>query len=121
MIALSIKNRGVYDQIGSREISLSEFTTFSKKLSLLNEDSGSGVFWWATLLYLGTFANQPLEKLEQEFQKLGVWDPSDKEEGAFREELSRFGEAFGRRGRAHDSVFSKIYQTLEELKTFASR
>lgn len=120
MSVLSIKNRGLYDQIGNKKISLSEFTIFSKKLSLLKEDSCSGGFWWAALLYLGTFNNQPLDKLEHEFQELGVWDPSDKEENAFQMELSHYSGAFSRWGREGDSVFSKIYQTLEGLRTFAS-
>ena len=60
MSVLSIKNRVLYDRIGNKKISLSEFTMFSKKLSLLKEYSRSGGFSWAALLYLGTFNNQPL-------------------------------------------------------------
>jgi len=118
MTALSIKNSGLYEQIGSRKISLSEFTIFLKKLSLLNEGTG-GAFTWAALLYQGTFNDQPLDKLEKEFQELGVWDPSKKEEGAFQKELSNYSGAFGF-SRGSDPVFSKIYQTLEGLRTFAS-
>jgi len=118
MTALSIKNSSLYEQIGSREIPLSEFTIFLKKLSLFNEGKRSA-FGWAVLLYLGTFNDQPMDKLEQEFQELNAWDPSDKEEGAFQKELSSFGGAFGR-SRVSDPVFSKIYQTLEGLRTFAS-
>ena len=120
MSVLSIKNRGLYERIGSKEISLSEFTTFLKELTLFNNSERSD-FPWAALLYLGAFRNQPLDKLEKEFQELGVWDPSDKEEGAFQEELSSFGRAFSNRGRDRDPAFSKIYQTLEGLRTFASK
>jgi len=120
MSALSIKNRGLYERIGKREISLSEFTTFLKKLSLFNGDSRRGDFWWAALLYLGAFSDQPLDKLEQEFKELGVWDPSDKEEGTFKKELSSFDKAFSDWGRDYDPVFSEIYQVLEGLRTFAS-
>ncbi len=120
MSTLSIKNRGLYDRIGSREISLSEFTTFLKKLSLFNEENRH-VFRWAPLLYLGTFNDQPLEKLEQEFKELGAWDPSDKEEGAFKKELSSFDKAFSDWGGDYDPVFSEIYQMLERLRTFASK
>ena len=121
MTALSIKNRELYDQIGSSEISLSEFTTFLKKLILFNEDSCSGGFWWAELLYLGAFSDQTTEKLEQEFQKLGVWNPSNNDKDAFQNELSSFSEAFGRIRKTRDPVFPKIYQTLEGLRTFASK
>jgi hypothetical protein len=117
MTVLSIKCRSLYNQIGNREISLSEFTTFLKKLTLFN-DVKYNSSWWAALLYLGAFSNQPLDKLEQEFQKLGVWNSSGKKEGAFQEELSKYGEAFGRLGRDRDPVFYKIYELLEGLRTF---
>lgn len=120
MTALSIKNRRLYDQIGSREISLSEFTTFLKESTLFNKGKLHS-FWWAELLYLGAFSDQPPDKLEQEFQKLGVWDSSGKEEGDFQNELSRFGDAFDRFGIDRDPVFSKIYEVLEGLRTFAER
>ena len=120
MTALSIKNRNLYDRIGRREISFSEFTTFLKDLTLFTEDA-RGSFWWAELLYLGVFGDQPLAKLEQEFQKLGVWDSSGKEEGAFESELRGFSQAFSRWGDVPDRVFSKIYETLEGLRTFAER
>lgn len=120
MTALSIKNRDLYDQIGNRKISLSEFTTSLKKLSLFNNKGDhSDTFLWAALLYLGAFSDQTSDKLEQELQKLGVWDSSNKKEGAFQSELNGFAGAFSRWGRDHDSVFSEIYQTLEGLKTFA--
>jgi hypothetical protein len=117
MTALSIKNRDLYDRIGHREISLSEFTTFLKGLTLFSEAIRS--FWWAALLYLGVFSDQPLDKLEQEFQKLGVWDSSNQREGAFQDELKRFYEAFSILGRDYGPVFAKIYEKLEGLRTFA--
>jgi len=120
MTALSIKNRDFYDQIGSRKISLSEFRTFLKELVLFNEGEHHA-FWWAELLYLGAFSDQPLDKLEQEFEKLGVWDASDKEKGAFQKELSSFDRAFSSWGREHDPVFPKIYEKLEGLRTFAEK
>jgi hypothetical protein len=120
MTVLSIENRDLYDQIGSRKISLSEFTTFLKKLILFNKGD-SKAFWWAALLYLGEFSDQPRDKLEQEFQKLGVWDSSNKKEGAFQDELNRYGGAFSSWGEDNDPVFSEIYQTLEGLKTFAEK
>ncbi len=119
MTVVSIKNCDWYDRIGHREISLSEFTTFLKKLNLFNEDNSRDGFRWAALLYMGTFSDQPKEKLEQKFQELGVWDPSDKEEGAFSDKLGRVGSAFGWSG-SYGLVFSKIYQTLEGLRTFES-
>ncbi|MFH1369966.1 MAG: P-loop NTPase fold protein [Planctomycetota bacterium] len=117
MTALSIKNPDFYHKIGSREISLSEFTIYIKELSLLKGDHS---FWWAVLLYLGAFSDQPSDKLEQEFQKLGVWESSGEKE-AFQNELNKFADAFDRWGRGHGSAFSEIYQTLEGLKTFAER
>ncbi len=118
MVALSIKNPDFYHKIGSLEISLTEFTTFLKKLELCQKGE-SHALWWATLLYLGAFSDQPSDKLEQEFQKLGVWDSSGKKEGDFQNELSSFGKAFSSWGGDYDPVFAKIYQTLEGLKTFA--
>jgi hypothetical protein len=117
MTALSIKDRGLYDQIGNREISLSEFTTFLKKLILFKQSKRR---WWAELLYLGVFSNQPPDKLEREFQELGAWDSSDNKEGTFQADLNKFGEsAFSSFwDKEDDPVFPKIYQTLEGLRTF---
>jgi hypothetical protein len=124
MTALSIKNHDLYDQIGKSEISLSEFTIFLKKLSLFNS-IGKGdrnPFWWALLLYLGVFSDQPSNKLEQEFQKLGVWDPSSEKERTFEDELKRAHKAFSHWDRDHNKpVFSEIYKILEGLRTFAER
>ena len=120
MTALSIKNRRLYDRIGNREISLSEFTTFLKELTLFNKPERSA-FWWAALLYLGEFSDQPLDKFEKEFEELGVWDPSDKEEGAFQKQFEGMGRAFSTWGDLNGPVFSKIYETLEGLRTFAKR
>ena len=121
MTALSIKNHDLYDQIGSRKISLSEFTTFLKKLTLFDNKGDHDPFWWALLLYLGAFSDQPSGILEQELQKLGVWDPSGKKEGTFDDELNRFHSGFSHWGRDHNPVFSEIYQILEGLRTFAEK
>jgi hypothetical protein len=77
--------------------------------------------WARPLLYLGAFSDQPLDKLEQEFQELGVWDPSDKEEGDFQGSMNSFAEAFSSWRKGYGPVFSKIYQTLEGLRTFESK
>jgi len=120
MTALSIKNRALYEQIGNTQISLSEFTTFLKKLSLFNNKSDRNAFWWAALFYLGAFSDQPLAKLQEEFQELGVWDSSGKKEGAFQDELDQFAKGFFLWGdRFRQPAFSEIYQTLEELRRFA--
>lgn len=121
MTAPSIKNHDLYDQIGSRKISLSEFTTFLKKLTLFDNKGDHDPFWWALLLYLGAFSDQPSGILEQELQKLGVWDPSGKKEGTFDDELNRFHSGFSHWGRDHNPVFSEIYQILEGLRTFAEK
>ena len=121
MTALSIKNHALYDQIGNREISLPEFTTSIKKLTLFNKKDDHNAFWWAALLYLGAFSDQPLDKLEQEFQKIGVWDSSGKKERTFQDELNGFHEGFSSWGRDHNPVFSEIYKTLEDLRTFAEK
>ena len=120
MTALSIKNRGLYERIGSKEISLSEFTTFLKELILL-KNRERRAFWWAALLYIGAFSDQPMDNLEQEFQELGVLDQSDKEGKAFQNKLSGFYKAFSEWGDLPVSVFSKIYEKLEGLRTFASK
>jgi len=119
MTALSIKNRDLYDKIGHMKISLSEFTEFLKQLTLFSE-SKSGRDWWARLLYIGVFGYQ-LDKLEPEFRKLGVWDPSGKEEGDFQETFGKVGSAFSAWGNSQELVFPKIYEKLEGLRTFASK
>lgn len=119
MTALSIKNRALYDQIGRRSISLPEFTTFLKKFPLLNKRD-DGAFLWPALLYLGAFSDRPADELEKEFENLGVWDSSGKEQGAFQQELARFAQGFSQWGdMLSEPAFSKIYQTLEDLRTFA--
>jgi len=120
MTILSIKNRALYNRIGRSEILLSEFTTFLKGLTLFSKDERRS-FWWAALLYLGAFGDQPLDKLEKEFQKLGVWDSSDKEKEDFQTELRGFGQAFSAWGELNGRVFQKIYETLEGLRTFAEK
>ena len=117
MTALSIKNRNLYDKIGHTEISLSEFTTFLKQLTFSKKRSR---YRWAYLVSFGLFRCQQFAELEQEFQELGLWDPSGKENGAFQHELSGYGEAFSQLGDDYDPVFSKIYQKLEGLTTFES-
>ena len=102
------------------EISPVEFTEFLKQLSLFSESKGYED-WWAGLLYIGVFGYKS-DKLEPEFQKLGVWDPSGKEEGAFQSELRSLGKAYSNFVKDHDDpVFPKIYKTLEGLRTFASK
>jgi hypothetical protein len=119
MTVLSIKNRALYHEIGRREISLAKFTASIKELRLSDIEGDHISFWWAGLLYWGTFSDLPLDKLEQAFTELGVWDSSGQKEGAFKSELGELGGAFGRAGRGRAQVFSKIYQTLEGLRTFA--
>ena len=120
MTILSTKNSDVYEQIGKMGIPLLEFTAFLENTSLFNKRNGHA-FHWATLLYMGAFSDQPLNKLEQEFQKLDAWDPSGKEEGSFQKALN--GGAFSAFDRRNDgdSVFSEIYKTLEGLRRFAEQ
>jgi len=73
------------------------------------------------LLYLGEFNDQPLDKLEQEFQNLGVWDSSNKEEGDFKNKLVRYSQAFYRGSPPRYRIFLKIYETLEGLRTLAEK
>lgn len=120
MAALSIKHHDLYRQIGTREISLPDFTTFLKNLTLFNK-ADRKAFWWAKLLYLGVFSDHPPDKLEHEFQDLGVWDSSGEEPGAFASELRGFHRAFSQFGPDQPPVFPKIYETLEALKTFAEK
>ncbi len=115
MTAISIKNRRIYDQIGRDEISLSEFTAFLKKHPLFS-DKEHGL-WWAALLYLGHFRDQPLDLLEKEFQTLGIWNPDSKNETTFQDQLNELSVAYGRI-RSNKSIFSEIYQIIESLRTF---
>ncbi len=118
MTVLSLKNEKLYHQIGRREIPLEEFTASVKGLSLWTTKRKNG-FSWAALLYLGAYGNEPTEKLEHEFGRLGVWDASDKDSGTFQGELNRFTGAYSDWGRDSYGVFSRIYGILEELRTFA--
>ena len=119
MTALSIENRSLYDRIGRRQISLSEFTTFLKEWCLLIKDKYRA-HSWVGLLYIGAFSDRRPDELEKEFEKLGVWDPSGKEQGAFQQELANFAKGFSSWGDIRpESAFSKIYQTLEGLRSFA--
>jgi hypothetical protein len=117
MAALSIKDRNLYDKIGHTKISLSEFTNFLKQQLTLFSESNCRGDWWAGLLYIGVFGYQP-DKLEPEFRKLGVWDPSGREEGAFQKEFGRVGKAFSEWGDLRGPAFPKIYEKLERLRTF---
>jgi len=116
MSVISINNRDLYDRIGSGEITPSEFTKYLKPLTLFNE-SATDRDRWAALLYVGVFGFQK-DELEPEFKKLGIWDPSNNEEGNFEGILGFTRQAFSHRGRDQGSVFSKIYEKLEELRTF---
>lgn len=120
MTALSLKNEELYHRMGRKAISLEEFTTHLKNLSLWTSDQHSG-FWWAALLYLGAFGKEPIEKVECEFKRLGVWDPSDKDAVPFQDALSLFNEAYGRGGLSSGEVFCQIYEVLEGLKTLAEQ
>jgi len=93
MSTLSIKNHNLYEKIGRTEISLPEFVTFLKQLMFNNKSLSSH---WFYVLYIGTFGYQHLDKAEQGFQELGVWDSSKKEDGAFQEKLRSFDRGFGR-------------------------
>ena len=120
MVALSLKDEEFYHRIGRKDISLQEFTAYLKKLWSWTDRRRHG-FWWAALLYLGAFGENPLSKLEKEFKELGVWDPSGRDEGAFQQELSGCAQGYGRWGDDSAKVFSRIYEILEGLRTFADR
>jgi len=120
MTALSIKNRTLYDRIGRRQISLSEFTTFLKDSTLLNKDKPRALSW-VGLIYLGVFSDRT-DELEKEFEKLGVWDSSSEQEEDFPRELGRYAKGFSNFGdMLAEPAFSKIYQTLEGLRAFAEK
>ncbi|MCP4607369.1 MAG: hypothetical protein GY845_01460 [Planctomycetes bacterium] len=118
MSILSIMNHSWYEKIGKQKMSLSEFTKFLKELNIIKNNSNA--FQWGAFLYKGTFLDQPFDLLEKEFQELGIWDSSNKEEGAFQKVISNDNKgAFGYlRGR--DPVLSTIYQIMEGLRTFES-
>ncbi|UCF14318.1 MAG: hypothetical protein JSW59_12965 [Phycisphaerales bacterium] len=120
MTALSIAKYDLYERIGCNEISLSEFTAFLKDYAFFTKVEGDG-FVWAEVLYLGAFGNQPLGTLEKEFQELGVWDSWNKEEDTFQNQLQRFGKSFSSWGDLPKRGFSRIYDILEGLKTFAEK
>ena len=121
MVALSIKNQDLYNQIGQRSISLSEFTAFLSKLGLFKNDEDYGLFGWAALLFIGAFGNQPSDQLEKQFQALGVWGSTDNDEEAFKNELGRYEGSFFSWGRGGKLVFPEIYNILEGLRTFVEK
>ena len=111
----------MYNQIGTGVITLSDFTTFMKNLKLIKKDESID-FGRAALLYLGIFGiKTPIDKLEQELQKLGVWDSTNKEKVIFENKLRLSGAALSLIGRSHKPVFPQIYMTLEELRMFAEK
>jgi hypothetical protein len=113
MSAISINNHDLYDRIGNRKITPSEFTEFLKPLTF-----ATNLDWWAALLYTGIFGFQQ-DKLEPEFQELGIWDSSKNEKEIFNENFGFAARAFLLdRGRGQESVFSNIYEKLEGLSTF---
>lgn len=120
MAALTVRNEDTYHRLGRRKISLEEFTSCIKGLPLWVSVDRTG-FWWAALLYLGAFGKEPMEKLEKEFEMLGVWSPSGQEKEAFKTELGQIAEAYGRSARRLGDVFPMIYEIMEGLKTFAER
>jgi len=120
MTALSMKYDDIYHRVGQKTILLEEFTEFLKNLGLCKGDNRDG-FLWANLLYLGVFREESLEKLEQEFRSLGVWDESSQNEGAFQSQFNRGIAAYHQHGLEARQVFSQIYSILEGLKTFAEK
>ena len=119
MTILSMKNNDLYHQIGQEVISLEDFTAYLKKIGLCRGIKGSRL-WWANLLYLGAFGEESPKKLEPQFTSLGVWDASNENEGSFEEQLARSRGAYSE-WRETGKVFSKIYNVLEGLKTFAEK
>ena len=117
MTALSFKNRNLYDKIGHKDILLPEFTSFLKQLMLFSKSEINRLYGTA-LLYIGVFGNQQFVDLEREFQNLGIWDSSGKEEGAFEKQFDGVGRNFSQWGDLSEPVFPKIYERLEGLRTF---
>ena len=118
MATLMLKNEQLYHRMGRKDVSLEDFTRDVGSLPLWTSDGRHG-FWWAALLYLGAFGNEPMKKLEREFQSLGVWNPSGREEKAFEREIGCFSDAYGHWGDTQGGVFGEVYEVIEGLKTFA--
>jgi hypothetical protein len=118
MVAISITKPHIYDKIGKIKIPISEFTQFLKPLKLFNKEKDERyTIFWAFLLYIGPFGNNPNISLQREFQNLGICDPSESKEN-FREKLNQFTHGLSTWGRGRDPIFADIYRRLEELRTF---
>ena len=124
VVAMSIKDRDFYNRLGRREVSLQKFTEFLKELSLFKGNESTS-FNWAAFCYLLVFSGHPIADLEKEFQELGVWSPSGKENGDFQKNLqsatSRAFSEWSGNYEGDDAVFFKIYQMLEGLRTFENK
>ncbi|MBN1972464.1 MAG: hypothetical protein JW787_02400 [Sedimentisphaerales bacterium] len=118
MITIGMKDDTIYHQIGRKEITLKEFTSYLRKLNLIKNNSTPDI-WWANLLYTGVFSVKSPDKLKEEFAEFGVKIDSNYGDEAFNEQLDKFNnDAYGR-SLNEGSAFSEIYKTLEGLKTFA--
>ena len=118
MIAVYIKEKEIYHKIGRNEITLKEWTDYLKNHKFILKNSQHG-FWWATLLYTGAFGVESPDKLRVEFIELGVNINSDEFGGNFKEKLLYVSiEIYGQIYKRSNSPFSKIYKTLEGLRTF---
>ncbi|MBN1374329.1 hypothetical protein JW962_03305 [Candidatus Dojkabacteria bacterium] len=116
MSILSIKDRSLYEKIGTKNISPTEFTEYLKPLMLFNNTALLSD-WWAKLLYIGVFGYKP-EILESEFIKLSVWSKSEGE-AKFENYISDFSSAFGRFASVRtEAAFLRIYAELEGLRRF---
>jgi len=114
MAILSIKNHDVYEKIGTKNISLSEFNQFAQTLTLFNSEVSEG-FWWAALIYMGIFHDCSKVDLKNSFCEIGVWDQGTLTD--FEEKLGKMSQAFGRNIR-DTAAFQNIYKRLEDLITF---
>ncbi len=122
MIVINMKEKDkiVYHKIGRKEITIKEFTSYFKKLNFIKNISTPDN-WWANLLYSGVFGVDLFQEMENEFVELGIKQPqSQLDNRTFEEKLKGFSsDAYGRFYNFRESVFSKIYEVLERLKTFS--
>ena len=120
MIAISFKDELLYHKIGRKSVLANEFTNHLKKYNVLKNDFIQSN-WLASLLYSGVFGVNSFKEIEKEFVDLGIeQQQSQQDNRTFEERLKGFSsEAYGRFFDFEESVFSKIYETLEGLKTFA--